>query len=257
MKKSGAALGAVALLVAGTAVFGQFGFRGGGRRGGCSPYENVPPSSEFVMVRWQVSPGGSWSNGWEHDYPCAEQHILQVMSETAIIDTERLSYKIVQLGSPEVFDYPFAYLSHPGDVSLTDQEVENMREYLNRGGFIMMDDFGGQDSRSEVREWNTFVAMMDQVFPDREPFELTLDHPIFHNYYDISSINLVHPMTGTPSVFIGYPDGEGGLAAIVCFRNDVGDFWEFIDDPYSGYPVEPSAEALKLGLNFVHWALTH
>lgn len=262
MKRPYIALGLAVVLATGALAFAQFGFRGGGRRDGgrrgvCAPYDNEPPPTEFVIVRWRVSPGGYWSNGWEHDYPCAEQHILQVLTETSVINTEVLSYKIVDLSSPEIFDYPFAYLSHPGDVSLTDQEVENLRAYLDRGGFLMMDDFGGQDPREEAETWDTFLQTMKRAYPDREPFELSLDHPILHNYYDIIGVNLEHPMSHVKSVFLGYPDGKGGLSAIVCFRSDVGDFWEFIDDPGSGYSVEPSAEALKLGLNFVHWAMTH
>jgi hypothetical protein len=136
---------------------------------------------------------------------------------------------------------------------LTEPEVEHFREYLERGGFVMIDDFGGQNN--EAREYETFRANMLRVFPDREMFQLSEDHPIFHNYYDIASINTVHPMTGVKSVFLGYPDGKGGISMIVCFRNDVGDFWEYIDNPR--YPVLPSAEALKLGLNFLHYAMTH
>jgi hypothetical protein len=244
---------AAILLAAGPAGYAQRRNGLGGFRGFfAGGYDNDPPPTEFIMARWRPAS----SRGWEHDYPSAEEHILQVMTETSIIDVEILSYKVVEMSSPEIFDYPFAYLSHPGDMYLTDQEVEQMREYVERGGFIMMDDFGGQDSRNEAREYNTFIDNMKRVFPDLEPFELAIDHPIFHNFYDIESINLVHPMNpAARSVFLGYPDGNGGISMIICFRNDVGDFWEFIDVLY--YPVEPSAEALKLGLNFVHWAFTH
>ena len=86
-------------------------------------------------------------------------------------------------------------------------------------------------------------------------FLLTEDHEMLHNFYDIDSLNTVHPMTGVKSIFYGYPDGRGGLSMVVCFNNDVGDFWEFID--YPRYPVKPSAEALKLGLNFVMYSMTH
>ena len=248
------ALLAATLLGGGAAAYAQFGNDLGGFRRffDSGPAQNDPPDTELIMVRWHYTPG-SRGDGWAHDYPAAEQHILQVMTETSLIDTERLSYKILELNSPEIFDYPFAYVSEPGEMWLSDQEVENMREYLDRGGFVMVDDFGGQSN--EAREYQTFLANMKRVFPDRELVELTEDHPIFHIFYDIRSINTVHPMTLVKSVFLGYPDGKGGLSMIVCFRNDVGDFWEYIDNPR--YPVEPSAEALKLGLNFFHWAMTH
>jgi hypothetical protein len=257
MRKAAAAI-ALSVLVAGTTL-AVSQFRGGGRRDGgadCGPVvQNEPPPTEFIMARWRPWDPGRQA-GWNHDYPCAEQHILQVITETSIVDAEISSYRIVDIrDDEEIFRYPFAYVSHPGDMILTDEEVENVREYINRGGFIMMDDFGGQGAAAEAREWSGFVQNMRRIFPDREPFELTLDHPIFRMLYDIESINLVHPMSGTTSVFLGYPDGRGGIAAVICFRNDLGDFWEYIDD--RTYPVEPSAEALKLGLNFVHYAMTH
>jgi hypothetical protein len=253
MRKRIIALAVLMLLVAGTAVFGQFrGNRGG--FGGLfdNPVQNDPPATELIMVRWHYTPG-SRGDGWAHDYPAAEQHILQVTTETSLIDTDRMSYKVLELASPEIFDYPFAYVSEPGEMWLNEQEVENLREYIDRGGFVMVDDFGGQNN--EAREYETFHANLRRVFPDREMFELTEDHPIFHNFYDIQSINAIHPMTGVKSVFLGFPDERGGLAMIICFRNDVGDFWEYIDNPR--YPVLPSAEALKLGLNFLHYAMTH
>jgi len=242
----------VGLFLAGTTLFGQF--RNRGPRGfiDTGAINNEPPPTEFVMVRWHYTPGYR-GDGWSHDFPTAEQHILQVTTETSLIDTQRLSYKVLELASPEIFEYPFAYISEPGEMWLNDQEVENFREYINRGGFVMVDDFGGQNN--EAQEYETFRANLERVFPDREMFQLTDDHPIFHNFYDIESVNTVHPMTGVKSVFLGFPDEVGGLAMIICFRNDVGDFWEFIDNPR--YPVLPSAESLKLGLNFLHYAMTH
>jgi hypothetical protein len=214
---------------------------------------NEPPETEFIFARWHYGTGRFGGGGWAHDYPVAEEHILQIMKETSGINVERISYKIVELGSPEIFRYPFSYVSEPGEMNLTDEEVLNLREYINRGGFVMIDDFGGQGGGD--REFQSFRANLLRTFPDRDMFVLTADHPLLHNFYDIDSLETVHPMTGVKSIFYGYPDGHGGLSMIVCFNNDVGDFWEFIDRPY--YPVKPSAEALKLGMNFVMWAMTH
>jgi hypothetical protein len=231
--------------------FGQFGGGFGGRRG--VVYQNDPPDTEFIFARWHYGTGGYRSDGWAHDYPTAEQHILQVMTETSLINVENTSYRVVELSSDEIFDYPFSYISEPGEMWLTDQEVENLREYIDRGGFVMVDDFGGQGQGP--REFEIFRENLQRAFPDREMIDLTINHPIFHALYDIDSVNAIHPMSLRPSIFFGYPDGHGGLSMIVCYSADIGDFWEYIDNPV--YPAEPSAEALKLGLNFVQYAMTH
>src|SRR6185436_21042410 len=76
--------------------------------------QQEPPETQFAIARWYSS--GWDGDGWSHDFPTAEEHILQIMKEVSLIDTTRLSYKIVDLASPEIFKYPFAYISHPGEV---------------------------------------------------------------------------------------------------------------------------------------------
>ena len=242
-------IGVVIFVAAGLAIAGQFG-RDFNRAFGYIP-QNDPPPTEFIFARWSYTSGGY--GGWEHDYPSAEQHILQIMKETVGINVERMSYRVVELSSPEIFDYPFSYISEPGTMRLTNQEVDNLREYINRGGFIMVDDFGGQGQGQW--EFETLRSTLRQAFPGREMFELTVDHPLFHTFYDIDSVQAVHPMSGARSIFLGFPDDEGRVAMVICYAADVGDFWEHIDSPR--YPVRPSAEALKLGIDFVMYAMTH
>ena len=230
------------------------GFGGFGGFGGFNPsyQQNEPSKTEFVIARWHYTAG--WGGGgWAHDYPTAEEHILQVMKEATGIEVDRLSYKIVELSSPEIFRYPFSYVSEPGEMHLTDEEVENLREYIDRGGFVMVDDFGGQGQGPS--EFEHFRDNLIRAFPDRDMYELDDSHALLNTFYKIDSIQAVHPMTGVKSVFYGYPDDKGGLAMVVCYANDVGDYWEFIDSPR--YAVKPSAEALKLGINFVMYAMTH
>jgi hypothetical protein len=246
-------LGLIFLLVAVTVALGyaqRNRFRG---RFTPSFDQNDPPPTEFIFARWHYGTGRFGGGGWVHDYPTAEEHILQIMKEATGINVERVSYKIVELSSPEIFEYPFSYVSEPGEMNLTDEEVLNLRQYINRGGFVMIDDFGGQGN--EQLEMESFRRNLLRTFPDRDIFPLDDNHPLLRNFYDIDNLNTVHPMTGVKSIFYGYPDGRGGLSMVICFNNDVGDFWEFID--YPRYPVKPSAEALKLGINFVMYAMTH
>jgi hypothetical protein len=223
------------------------------RRFAVSPatFQKEDPHTEFAIARWYSS--GWQGDGWSHDYPASEEHILQVMKEVSGIYTDHLSYKIVDLASPEIFKYPFAYVSHPGEVFPSDEEIVNLREYIERGGFIMHDDFGGQGQGPW--EMENFKNVLKRAFPDREIYPLGKDHELLHISFDIDDFNMEHPMSGAKSTFYGFNDRKGRLAMIICYANDVGDYWEFIDQPY--YKLKPSAEALKLGVNIALYAMTH
>jgi hypothetical protein len=209
--------------------------------------QNEPPETEFIFARWQYS--GFWG-GWEHDYPDAEEHINQIMKEATGIDVDVSSYRIVPISSKEIFNYPFGYISEPGMMRLSDVEVANFREFVDRGGFVMLDDFDGP------RQFQVMQENMRRVFPDREMFQVTDNHPILHTYYDIDSLYVESPYAvGGRAVFYGYNDSKGNLAVLICFNNDIGDYWEWIDEPF--YAVRPSAEALKLGINFILYSMTH
>ena len=215
--------------------------------GGFRIRQNEPPETEFIFARWMY---GGFRGGWEHDYPAAEEHINQIMKEATGINVDMLSYKIVPIGSPEIFNYPFGYISEPGMMRLNEQEVKNFREFIDRGGFVMLDDFDGP------RMFQVMQENMRKVFPDREMYRVGDDHAILHTYYDIDSFYVESPYNvGGDAAFFGINDSKGDLAVLICFNNDIGDFWEYIDEPV--YAVRPSAEALKLGINFILYSMTH
>jgi hypothetical protein len=188
--------------------------------------------------------------GWAHDYPTAEQHLLQVASEATGINLRRDAYVIVDLDSDEIFRYPFLYFSELGTMNLTDREVQNLREFFNRGGFAICDDFEGQ------RALRSFESQMRRVFPSRGFVEMTLDHPIFHAFYEIPTLD-VTPAYGadSPPKFYGYYDENGRLLMLLNHNNDLGDFWEWIDQPR--FPLQPSTEAIRFGINYFIYSMTH
>jgi hypothetical protein len=248
MPKARIALAATLLLLISTLTLAQFG---GGRRGrgggGGRVAQNLDVSqTEFIFARWQYSSG----NAWSHDYPDAEQHINQIMSEATGLNVDRMSYKIVPLESEEIFKYPFGYISEPGQMSLTDVEIKNFREFVDRGGFVMLDDF------DNARQWEVMKENMELVFPDRPLQHLKGDHTILRTFYTIDSLQVESPYeVNAPAEFWGITGDDGTLLVMICFNNDVGDFWEKIDQPV--YKLKPSAEALRLGINFVLYAMTH
>ncbi len=234
------------LLLAGASL-GQFG-RGFGRFGGFDRYfQNDPPDTEFIFARWQYSGG---RGGWAHDYPAAEENLNQVMGEATIINVDQMSYRIVEIGSEEIFDYPFGYISEPGQMWLTDLEVKNFREYVDRGGLVMIDVFNGRQHFEVMR------ANLRRVFPERELVLLNNGHHLLHTFYEIDSLYVESPYeVGEPAVFYGVENDAGDLSVIICHNNDIGDFWEWINQ--GAYPLKPSTEALRLGINIVLYAMTH
>jgi uncharacterized protein DUF4159 len=221
-------------------------------------HRRPPVNTEFIFARVSyrtVAAARGYRRileGWGHDYPVAEEHILQVASEATRINLTNMSYVIVPLESDEIFQYPFLYFSEVGEMYLTEREITNLREYMNRGGFAMIDDF---DSQSSL-DW--FLSQMKQVFPERDFPELQLGDAIFHTFYEIPTLEIEPPYAardgGNPR-FYGYYDNRGHLLMIINHNNDMGDFWEWIDQPR--YPLQPSTEGLRFGINYLLFSLTH
>src|SRR5438093_5676174 len=108
-----------------------------------------PQDSEFVYarIRYHMTPNAFMMRElpWHHDYPYADETFPTVLGEVTNIKTSPTSYQIVDIDSPELFKYPFAYLCEPGYLELNAKDVVNLREYLDRGGFLLVDDFRTAD----------------------------------------------------------------------------------------------------------------
>jgi hypothetical protein len=215
------------------------------------PRQNNPPPTEFVIARWRFGTNGRIGHmGWSHNYPNAEIHLNQLLGEATDVNVEPESYRIVELRSSEIFQYPFAYISEPGEMLLSEQEILNLRQFIDRGGFIVVDDFDGS------WQWDQFRSQMQLAFPGRNLFPLTTDHEIFHTYYDIEDLTVWGPyVPGADPIFYGFNNSRGDLAMVVCFNNDFANFWDWIDN--RRYPLKPSSEAFRMGINFVIYAKTH
>jgi hypothetical protein len=237
----------LALVVAGLA-YGQFR----GRRGGYSGTfdDNDPPPSEFVVMRWHFGTDGAIGHmGWSHNYPQAEIHLNEFIGRTTSVDVEDRSYRGLELSSPEIFEYPFAYVSEPGEMELTEAEVANLREYVERGGFVLIDDFD-RWHMDNLRE------EMLRVFPDRVFERLSVDNPIFDLVYRLEDLESMAPYTQGPAqVYYGLVNSAGQIAVVACHNNDLANFWEWYGTP--NYPLRPSTDAFRLGTNFLVHSMTH
>jgi hypothetical protein len=186
---------------------------------------------------------------WSHDWPQSEEHFMKIMAELTKLDVNPGGH-ITSFMSDDCFKYPIGYLSEPGYLDLSREEAHRMAEYLLRGGFLIVDDFRGEQQLSN------FKRQMKQVFPDRSLEELPRTHPIWTCFYDISKLMIEPPYSRnlTPQYF-GMSDDNGRLMMVVDYNNDISDYWEWSNDPMM--PIDESNEAYKYGVNYVMYALTH
>jgi hypothetical protein len=199
-----------------------------------------------------------WRNRWATDYPKSDQQFAAVLARLTNVDASPLANP-VRLDDPELRRYPFLYLVEPGYMTMTAAEVAGLRAYLDAGGFLVVDDFWG------TREWANFEGEMRQVYPDRVIEELPLSHPLFSIFYRIDDIVQVpainraagptHEQDGYVPHVRGIFDDDGRLAVVINWNTDLGDAWEWAEQPH--YPLRYSTYAFRMGVNLVVYALSH
>ena len=130
----------------------------------------------FTFVRLKYRSSWGHRSQWNNDWPASDRNfILQLREQTNISVNSK--EKIVDIGSAELFQYPFAYMVNVSRLKFTDAEARNLRKYLLRGGFIVVDDFHGKQA------WKRFNKQLKKIFPDRELEDIPISHPIFHSFY--------------------------------------------------------------------------
>ena len=222
------------------------------------------PVPEFVFARLACSNRDyiqywpqDWPHTppWRHDYPDSDEFILGLVHELTGIRVSPTSYKIVQLSSPEIFEYPFLYLSEPGFMVLNEKEIANLGEYIRRGGFIMADDFRTAAYLGGPEELDVLRYYLKRALPERELVRLDLRNPIFHGFFDMNTLQMTPPYGGFHPEFWGMSDEKGRLQLIANYNNDIGDFWKYLD--HGDKPLQDSTTSIRLGINYLIYALSH
>jgi len=153
--------------------------------------------------------------------------------------------QFVDVGSPELFDYPWVHMTGHGNVVWSNSDIENLRSYLLGGGFLHIDDNYGMDVfiRPQIRK----------LFPEKELVEVPFDHPIYHQKYNFNEgLPKVHEHDGLPPQGFGIFH-EGRIVLFYSYESDLGNGWE--DPEVHGDPEEIRVKALKMGANLVMYAL--
>jgi hypothetical protein len=222
----------------------------GGRRQSFRIPDNEPPQTEFIASRWHFGTNGAIGHmGWSHNYPDAEIHLNEFLGRTTRIDVADESFRLLELDSPEIFEYPFAYISEPGEMEMTEAEVENLREYVRRGGFVLIDDF-------DTWHMDNLREEMSRVFPGKIFEQLAPEHPILDVIFTVADLERMGEyVAGDEPVYYAMTNDLGEIAVIALHNNDLANFWEWYGSPQ--YPLEPSTDAFRLGSNIVVYAFTH
>jgi hypothetical protein len=210
--------------------------------------------------------GGGFGYGrgatWMRDYPKADRQFLIALNRLTRIQG-RSTEQVVSLDNDDIFNYPFVYAVQVQTWSFTDDEAKRMREYLLKGGFLMVDDFHGTE------DWENFMSGLRQIFPDAAKYpveDLTDKDEIFHVLYDMDDRFQVpgeqyirsgrtYEKDGYVAKWRGVRDDKGRLVIAICHNMHLGDAWEWADDPE--YPEQFSSMAFRVGLNYVMYSMTH
>jgi hypothetical protein len=236
------------------------GWFGRERRRGSADYSATADyDGRFSFVRIRYGAGGGLAAGrfefrgeppWAHDFPRADFNFLKILGEITFVQSFIDQGNIRMLDDPELTLFPVAYMSEPGFWTMTEAEMVGLREYLQKGGFVIFDDF------RENHMYN-LIAQMRRVLPEASFQRLDASHPIFHSFFEINSLDDVPGYYGIPEWHGIFEDNDPRkrLLAVANYNHDLGELWEFSDTGY--VPVDLSNEAYKFGVNYVIYGLTH
>jgi hypothetical protein len=184
---------------------------------------------------------------------------MQILRELTLVRPHMDRFNIVRLDSPELFKYPALYLSEPGGWTPSDAEVKGLRDYLRKGGFMVLDDFEAQPSgRGGTGDYENFIYHMRRVFPDVEVMPIPLTHPIFDSFFHITE-----PWksgsgygAGGPEFYAIHEDNDPTKRVMVVlnYKNDLGENWQF--SATGTVPLDRANESWRLGINYYIYALT-
>ena len=267
--------------------YGQF-FRGSRFRGGEYGTRNAEELKEQEDIAKSITPGFEedtftfarlrfgadtrYGLGggrlWDDDTPEADLTLAYRLYQVTSLKV-RPGLHFIDITTNDLRNYPFVYLAAAGRLDLGDDEATALRSYLNSGGFLMVDDFWGDE------QWHHFYNQIKRVFPDREPVELTLDHPIFQNVFPFKKLPQIPSVgafmgNGTPydpghpyfekshdPHFYAIYDDKQRMMVLICHNNHFVDGWEHEGDDESYFDTFSEPMGYPMFVNILYYATTH
>lgn len=231
----------------------------------CQPFKAEGPPREFHFTRGIYSSGGGGFYGrrgrgrgaWCTDHPKAEEQFLGVLDRLTGIDAHPWG-NAISLTDPDLRRHPILYMLEVGYMNMTEAEVEGLRNYLMAGGFLIIDDFWGS------QEWYNFQEEMRRVFPEYAIMELPSDHQVYRTYYQVDTVLQVPAVgnvyriserDGYVAQNFGIFDDEGRLMVAINWNTDLGDAWEWMEQPH--YPLRFSTYAYQMGVNYIIYGMSN
>jgi len=206
----------------------------------------------FTRIRYGARIGRGFG-GWEHDYPTADRNFSAILDYITNMRVHLDGSNILDLDDPRIFENPVIYMSEPGFWTTGDAEAASLRAYLLKGGFIIFDDFDGDD------QWRNLVIQMKRALPEHDFIRLDVSHPIFQSFFSLKTLDIPHPMMRgiEPGFFAIFDDNtvSGRMMAIANWNNDIGDYWEWSAEGL--YGNDPTNDAYRLGVNYLVYEMTH
>ena len=211
--------------------------------------------------------GGNWLT----DTPDADEKYtwgIQRLTGIRVYYNPRSPVHPIRIMDPDLFNHPFIYAVEPGSMELDGEEAARLREYLLRGGFWHLDDFWGQCQLQNV------VDQLHKVFPEYDLEDIPLSNELFHTFFDVGNIAQVPNVGNARRIFEGDPnahtweqpgdreprvlgiyDDHHRLMVVATYNSDLGDAWEWMDDPE--YPASITTQAYREGIDFIVYSMTH
>jgi len=229
-----------------------------------APYEQSTEKAEFgwSRLRYNSSYGDSFGfrgGNWSRDYPKADRQFLEAFSRLTRINA-RPTEQVVDLDTDDIYNWPFVYAVQVETWTFTPAQAQRMRDYLLRGGFLMVDDFHG------TADWAAFLHGMRMVFPDRPIEDLQNNDELFHVIFDLSerfqvpgeqyvSTGRTYEKDGFDPKWRAIRDDQGRIVVAICYNMHLGDAWEWADDPR--YPERFASMAFRVGIDYIMYSMTH
>ena len=230
---------------------------------------DIPSGFTFCRLAYMSVRRDGSGNGWTTDFPEAERNVLTRLQELTRMRVSRWShgepgYAVVTATDPEIYQCPFVMATDVGELGFQPQEIEALRDYLMKGGFFWADDFWG------TQAWAHFSDQIRRVFPDRPLEELTPEHPLFNQLYEIPELPQIPSWnswrgsgatselgrdSARQSIW-AVSDVDGRILVLITHNTDISDGWERerYDDNYF---LLFSPPAYAVAVNVLLWAMTH